>query len=79
MDHKSCYMWIYLTNNKTPTFHMISKFLRTYGLHGDSVKLGCTEQSGEWAKSKEFCNVEEKYGYKIEITGTDNLSKNWQG
>ena len=39
IDHKSRYIWVFLTKNKTPPIQMVSIFLRTYDLQGDGIKL----------------------------------------
>ena len=76
VDHKSRYMWVFLTKNKAPPLHMVGKFLRTYGLQNDTVKIVRTDQGGELARSAQFCDIVEKCGYQVEITGADNSSQN---
>ena len=76
VDHATRYMWVFLTKNKCPPIHFIDRFLRTYGLQDDTVKIVRTDQGGELARSTAFCQTVAQCGYQVEITGTDNSSQN---
>ena len=76
IDHKTRYTWVFLTKNKKPPTLMITKFLQTYGLKDNRVKIIRTDQGGELANSPEFRDTIAKNGYQCEITGAENSSQN---
>ena len=64
VDHATRYMWVFLTKNKCPPIHLIDRFLRTYGLKDDTVKIVRTDQGGELARSSAFCKTVAQCGYQ---------------
>ena len=76
VDHKTRYMWVFLTKNKKPPVKVITKFIKIYGLKQDLVKVVRTDQGGELAKDLSFREALSTLGYQVEITNADNSSQN---
>ena len=75
VDYFTRYLWVFLSKNKMPLLKTVAQFLRTYG-NTDNVRIICTDQGGELAKSLAFRNTAQQAGYNIEITGADNSAQN---
>jgi hypothetical protein len=55
VDETSCFVWVFMTNSKSPPLDIIKEFLIQHGHdNGGSV---CTNQGGELAKSSVFQNM----------------------
>ncbi len=75
VDEASRYVWIFLTNSKSPPIDIVQEFLTQHG-HDDG---GCirTDQGGKLARSSNFRDlVLHQFHYTIEPTGANSPSQN---
>ena len=55
VDEASCYVWVFLTRNKSPPLNIVDEFLKTHGLpDGGFIR---TDQGGELAGSQSFLDT----------------------
>ncbi len=74
VDDASRYIWVFLTNSKSPPLNIVDEFLKTHGLpDGGFIR---TDQSGELAGSQAFLDICGANHYKSEPTGSDTPSQN---
>jgi hypothetical protein len=74
VDEASRYIWVFLTNSKSPPLNIVNEFLKTHGLPaGGFIR---TDQGGELAGSQAFLDVCGANHYKSEPTGSDTPSQN---
>ena len=76
VDHKTRYMWVFLTKNKKPPVKVISQFLKIYGLKKGGIKVLRIDQGGKLVKDSSFREATSELGYQVEITGANNSSQN---
>jgi hypothetical protein len=75
IDEASRYVWVFLTNSKSPPLDIIEEFLTQHG-HKEGGCI-CTDQGGELAGSSNFQDLLlRKFHYTIEPTGADSPSQN---
>jgi len=75
VDEASRYVWVFLTNSKSPPIDIVKEFLTQHG-HKDG---GCirTDQGGKLARSTAFQDMLLRdYHYTLEPTGADSPSQN---
>jgi hypothetical protein len=74
VDEASRYVWVFLTNSKSPPLNIIDEFLKTHGLQdGGFIR---TDQGGELAGSQAFLDICGVNHYKSKPTGSDTPSQN---
>jgi hypothetical protein len=75
VDKASCYVWVFLTDSKSPPIDIVKEFLNQHGYKDG----GCvwTDQGGELAWSSAFQDIFLRdFHYTLEPTGTDSPSQN---
>jgi hypothetical protein len=75
VDEASRYVWVFLTDTKSPPIDIVKAFLTQHG-HKDG---GCirTDQGGDLARSSAFQDMLlREYHYTLEPTGADSPSQN---
>jgi hypothetical protein len=75
VDETSCFVWVFLTNSKSPPIDIIKVFLTQHG-HDDG---GCirTDQGAELARSLAFQDMLlQDFHFTLEPTGVDSPSQN---
>ena len=74
VDEASRYIWVFLTNRKSPPLIIVNEFLKTHGLpDGGFIR---TDQGSELAGSQAFLNICGNNHYKSKPTGSDTPSQN---